>query len=39
MTIAAQQSGFARAIGVIAIVVAAAVYLYVRERRGRKRRL
>jgi hypothetical protein len=38
MTVAAQQSGFARAVGVVAILAATALYLYVRARRGKKRR-
>jgi hypothetical protein len=35
---AAQQSGFARGVAVVAIVGVAGLYLWVRERRGKKRR-
>lgn len=37
MTIAAQQSGFVRALGVIVVLLVAGVYLYVRQQRGKKR--
>jgi len=39
MTIAAQQSGFARTMAVVVILSVAAFYLFVRERRRGKRRL
>jgi hypothetical protein len=35
---AAQQSGFARGAAVVVILVVAALYLWVREQRGKKRR-
>ncbi len=38
MAIAAQQSGFARGVAVVVILGVAALYLYVRARRGKKRR-
>ena len=38
MTIAVEQSAAARVVGIVAILVVAAVYLYVRERRHKKRR-
>lgn len=38
MTIAAQQSGFARGLAVVAVVAVAGLYLFVREQRGKKRR-
>jgi hypothetical protein len=36
--VAAQQSIVARSAGIAAILAAAALYLYVRDRRGKKRR-
>jgi len=38
MTVAAQQSFAARAAAIIVILALAALYLYVGERRGKKRR-
>ncbi len=37
MTIAAEQSGAARVVAAMAIIAVAALYLYVRRRRGRNR--
>ncbi len=38
MAVAAQQSIAARSAAIVAVVAIAALYLWVRERRGKKRR-
>lgn len=38
MGLAAQQSGLASAIGVVVVIGVAALYLWVREQRAKKRR-
>lgn len=38
MTIAVEQSGIARALGVVGVLLVAGIYLYVREQRRKKRR-
>lgn len=38
MTIAAEQSGFARGAAIAAFIGVALLYLWVRDRRGKKRR-
>ena len=37
--VAAQQSGFVRGAAVVAVIAVTGLYLWVRERRGQKRRL